>query len=126
MQDAAQSLSVKRAQVDFHNFASLGEPERALAAYADENMRRAWNLRSHRDSVPALTPFLEAGANARLAGRFRLDRPGLFVLEAAIEDAADYTVEILVSPTFLEPDPNPATARTLSVNISLPRLLPRE
>ena len=27
----AQSFSVKRAQVEFHNFASLGEPERAIA-----------------------------------------------------------------------------------------------
>jgi hypothetical protein len=27
-----QSFSVKRAQVEFHNFASLGQPERAIAA----------------------------------------------------------------------------------------------
>jgi len=64
MSDPAQSLAVKRAQVDFHNFASLGEPERALAAYADENMRRGSILRAHRDFVPSLTPFLEVGANA--------------------------------------------------------------
>jgi len=63
-QDPAQSLSVKRAQVDFHNFASLGEPERALAAYADENMRRGSVLRAQMDFVASLTPFLEVGANA--------------------------------------------------------------
>lgn len=63
-QDPAQSLSVKRAQVDFHNFASLGEPERALAAYADENFRRGSVLRAQMDFVAALTPFLEVGANA--------------------------------------------------------------
>lgn len=63
-ESAAQSLSVKRAQVDFHNFASLGEPARALAAYADENMRRGAVLRGQIDFCPALSPFLEIGANA--------------------------------------------------------------
>lgn len=61
---AAQSLSVKRAQVDFHNFASLGQPERALAAYAGENIRRAAILSGNLDFVPALSPFVELGANA--------------------------------------------------------------
>ncbi|MBL0155674.1 MAG: class I SAM-dependent methyltransferase [Bryobacterales bacterium] len=64
MSDPAQSLAVKRAQVDFHNFASLGEPERALAAYADENMRRGSILRTNLDFIGSLTPFLEVGANA--------------------------------------------------------------
>lgn len=64
MSDPAQSLAVKRAQVDFHNFASLGEPERALAAYADENMRRGAILRANLDFVSSLSPFLEVGANA--------------------------------------------------------------
>lgn len=64
MNDPAQSLAVKRAQVDFHNFASLGEPERAVAAYADENMRRGAILRANLDFIPSLTPFLEVGANA--------------------------------------------------------------
>lgn len=61
---SAQDLSVKRAQVDFHNFASLGQPERALAAYADENVRRAAVLEDNLDTVAALSPFLEIGANA--------------------------------------------------------------
>jgi SAM-dependent methyltransferase/uncharacterized protein YbaR (Trm112 family) len=63
-QDAAQPMSVKRAQVEFHNFASLGEPERALRVYREENLRRGALLESQRDFVPALTPFLEIGANA--------------------------------------------------------------
>lgn len=72
---AAQDLSVKRAQVDFHNFASLGQPERVLAAYADENVRRAAILEGNLDAVRSLTPFLEIGANAghssyMLANRF--------------------------------------------------------
>jgi len=71
----AQDLSVKQAQVDFHKFASLGQPERALAAYSDENMRRAAILEGNLDFVGSLTPFLEIGANAghtsyMLANRF--------------------------------------------------------
>ncbi len=60
----AQSLSVKRAEVEFHNFASLGEPEVAIAAYSDENVRRGAILRDHMPFVGGLAPFLEIGANA--------------------------------------------------------------
>ena len=60
----AQSLSVKRAQVEFHNFASLGEPERALRVYAQENEGRAGILRRHLPFIGEITPFLEIGANA--------------------------------------------------------------
>ncbi|HXP87992.1 MAG TPA: class I SAM-dependent methyltransferase [Bryobacteraceae bacterium] len=60
----AQPFSVKRAQVEFHNFASLGEPERNLRIYADENMRRGAVIRNHRAFIGEMTPFLEMGANA--------------------------------------------------------------
>ena len=60
----AQTLSVKRAQVEFHNFASLGEPERVLATYAEENRRRGGLLRKHAAFTGCMTPFLEIGANA--------------------------------------------------------------
>jgi SAM-dependent methyltransferase/uncharacterized protein YbaR (Trm112 family) len=60
----AQAFSVKRAQVEFHNFASLGEPQRARDVYAAENVRRGGILRDHLDFVAAMTPFLEIGANA--------------------------------------------------------------
>ena len=43
----AQSFSVKRAQVEFHNFASLGEPERAKQVYAEENYRRGALIKNH-------------------------------------------------------------------------------
>ncbi len=63
----AQAFSVKRAEVEFHNFASLGEPERALEHYAKQNRNRATVIRKHLSflgSVPsAITPFLEIGAN---------------------------------------------------------------
>ncbi|HLH44392.1 MAG TPA: class I SAM-dependent methyltransferase [Bryobacteraceae bacterium] len=59
-----QSFSVKRAQVEFHNFASLGEPERNLAVYAQENARRAALIRRRLSFIGPMTPFLEIGANA--------------------------------------------------------------
>jgi ubiquinone/menaquinone biosynthesis C-methylase UbiE len=59
-----QSLSVKRAEVEFHNFASLGEPERAIATYAEENVRRRGLIRRHLPFIGRLSPFLEIGANA--------------------------------------------------------------
>ncbi len=60
----AQSFSVKRAQVEFHNFASLGQPERNLRIYAEENQRRGEVIRAHREFIGEMTPFLEIGANA--------------------------------------------------------------
>src|SRR5437867_3644557 len=60
----AQSFSVKRAQVEFHNFASLGEPERAIAGYLDENRRRSLVIEGERGFIGRMTPFLEIGANA--------------------------------------------------------------
>ena len=60
----AQSLSVKRAQVEFHNFASLGQPERNLRIYAEENERRRGVILAHREFIGSMTPFLEIGANA--------------------------------------------------------------
>jgi ubiquinone/menaquinone biosynthesis C-methylase UbiE len=60
----AQSIPVQRAQVEFHKFASLGEPSRVLAAYAEENHRRGGLLVKHREFVGQMSPFLEIGANA--------------------------------------------------------------
>jgi SAM-dependent methyltransferase len=59
-----QSLSVKRAEVEFHNFASLGDPERAIKSYQEENHRRGGILREHLGFIGPLSPFLEVGANA--------------------------------------------------------------
>jgi ubiquinone/menaquinone biosynthesis C-methylase UbiE len=59
----AQTLAVKRAEVEFHNFASLGEPERAIAHYAEQNIRRAAVIRNHLNFIGEMTPFLEIGSN---------------------------------------------------------------
>jgi hypothetical protein len=47
VQPAAQSLATKRAEVEFHNFASLGEPERAVKVYREENSRRGGIIRKY-------------------------------------------------------------------------------
>ncbi len=60
----AQTFSVKRAEVEFHNFASLGEPARAVAHYEEQNHRRSGLIIKHRDFIGEMTPFLEIGANA--------------------------------------------------------------
>ena len=59
----AQAFSVKRAEVEFHNFASLGEPERAIGKYEAENVRRGEVFRTHLGFLGEVTPFLEIGAN---------------------------------------------------------------
>ena len=63
-QAEAQTFSVKRAEVEFHNFASLGEPERVIAHYAEENQRRGAVIRNHAAFIGSMSPFLEIGANA--------------------------------------------------------------
>lgn len=60
----AQTLSVKRAEVEFHSFASFGEPERAIATYAEENVRRGAVIRNHLGFIQEMSPFLEIGAAA--------------------------------------------------------------
>jgi ubiquinone/menaquinone biosynthesis C-methylase UbiE len=60
----AQPFSVKRAQVEFHNFASLGEPERNLRIYGEENTRRRTVIKRHAAFIGELSPYLEIGANA--------------------------------------------------------------
>jgi ubiquinone/menaquinone biosynthesis C-methylase UbiE len=60
----AQSFAVKRAQVEFHNFASLGQPERVMAHYLEENQRRGVVIRNHLAFIGEMSPFLEIGANA--------------------------------------------------------------
>lgn len=59
----AQSLSGKRAQVEFHKFASLGDFERVIQDYAEENLRRRGILVKHRDFIGPLsrTPVRIAG-----------------------------------------------------------------
>jgi hypothetical protein len=51
-----------------------------------------------------------------------LERVGLFVIEADLPGAPEYTVEIAASPTWTIPEDD----RVFSVNISMVRLVGRE
>jgi ubiquinone/menaquinone biosynthesis C-methylase UbiE len=95
--EESQAIAVKRAQVEFHNFASLGEPERAIDDYAEDNRKRGSLIRSHIAFTGTVSPFLEIGANAGHtsyllandfeAGGFALDisadalRHGMFLMD---------------------------------------------
>src|SRR3989442_1872970 len=92
----AQSLSVKRAEVEFHNFASLGEPDLASEVYAQENIRRGAVIRNHLKFIGEMSPFLEIGANAghtsyMLANEFCADG---FALDIS-SDALRYGVALM-------------------------------
>jgi hypothetical protein len=52
-------------------------------------------------------------------GEWALSRPGLFVVEANLPDAREYTVEIQAGPAWTAPsDP-----RVLTINLSMLRLV---
>jgi hypothetical protein len=63
---------------------------------------------------------IEVAANGRRAASRTLDRPGLFLIETDLEDAADYRIEIAASPTWTVPE----DGRVLSVNFSMIQLVP--
>ena len=63
VREEAQAFSVKRAEVEFHNFASLGQPDRVIAHYAEQNRNRSAIIRSHLPFIGPMTPFLEIGSN---------------------------------------------------------------
>jgi SAM-dependent methyltransferase/uncharacterized protein YbaR (Trm112 family) len=94
MKPEAQSLDVKRAEVEFHSFASFGEPDRASEVYLEENRRRRSVLESLTDFIggpfsATLTPFLEIGANAghttlMLANEFGSDGFALDISEDSL------------------------------------------
>lgn len=57
-----QPFQVKRAEVEFHRFAALGETDKALAVYAERNRSRSGLIRKHLAWLGPITPFLEIGA----------------------------------------------------------------
>jgi hypothetical protein len=52
-------------------------------------------------------------------GTWKLDRPGVFILETDLPDAPEYTIEIQASPTWTAPTDD----RTFTVNLSMIRLV---
>jgi hypothetical protein len=60
-------------------------------------------------------------ANGSRVGEMTLGRPGLFVFEADLPDAAEYHVEIQGSPCWEAPPDD----RVFTVHLSMLRLVPR-
>jgi hypothetical protein len=60
--------------------------------------------------------------NGEATGSWKLDRPGLFVVEADIPDAEEYRVEIQATPSWSVPTDD----RVFTVNVSMIRLVPRD
>jgi hypothetical protein len=65
---------------------------------------------------------LSASANGRKVGDWKLDRPGLFLVEADLPDSEEYKIDIQAGPTWTVPTDD----RTFTVNISMIRLVPPE
>ena len=65
---------------------------------------------------------VRALVNGAMVGNWKLDRPGLFVLEAPVPDAAEYAIEIVASPEWSVATDD----RVFTVNLSMIRLLPRD
>ena len=73
-------------------------------------------------SPPGIPGEVRATVNGVRAGVWKLDRPGLFVLDAGIETHEDYLVEIEASPVWSVPSDD----RTFTVNLSMIRLVSPE
>jgi SAM-dependent methyltransferase len=69
-------------------------------------------------SPPGIPGEVRATVNGVQAGVWKLDRPGLFVFEAAIDESEDYLVKLDASPVWTTPEDD----RAFTVNISQIRL----
>jgi hypothetical protein len=65
---------------------------------------------------------LAASANGHEVGRWKLDRPGLFIVEADLPESPEYRIEINAGPSWGVPTDD----RVFTVNLSKIRLVPRE
>ena len=65
---------------------------------------------------------IEVAANGKRVSQTTPGRPGLFVIEADLPEAREYTIEIVASPVWQAP-PDP---RALTVNLSMLRLISAE
>jgi hypothetical protein len=65
---------------------------------------------------------VEVAVNGQRALAQTLDRPGLFILETDLAEAAAYHIEIAASPTWTVPE----DGRLLSVNFGMIQLSPAE
>jgi hypothetical protein len=64
--------------------------------------------------------YVSLRANGHSVAARNLERPGLFVIEADLPEAPEYTIEIAAGPTWTAPEED----RIFSVNVSMIRLIP--
>jgi hypothetical protein len=65
---------------------------------------------------------LSASANGRTVGQWKLERSGLFIVEADLPDSHEYRIDIQAGPSWSVPTDD----RVFTVNLSMIRLVPRE
>ena len=65
---------------------------------------------------------VEVRANGESVGGRELDRAGLFIVEADLPQADEYTIEVAASPEWTAPPDD----RVFTLTLSRIRLLPRE
>ena len=102
-----------------------GNLYRWVGAKAEARLKRvktgAQRLRirghAHEKSVPGQIRVVVNGAPLQT---FEIERTGMFVLEADLPDADEYSVEIHATPTWSVP----SDSRTLSVMLAMIRLVP--
>jgi len=78
-------------------------------------------IRGHA-SQPGIPGEVRATVNGVPAGVWKLDRTGLFILEADIPEADEYILEIAASPVFRVDTDD----RVFTVNLSMIRLVDRD
>jgi hypothetical protein len=102
----------------------FGNKYRWIGAHAAAKLRRVASgpqrlrIRGHA-SAQGVPGEVRARVNGSAAGAWKLDRPGLFILEADVPETSEYLVEIEASPTWTVPTDD----RVLSVNLSMIRLV---
>ena len=105
----------------------FGNKYRWIGAHASARLRHVrpgpqrLRIRGHA-SPQGIPGEIRAAVNGHPAGAWKLDRPGLFVLEADLPEAEDYLVEIDASPTWTVPTDD----RIFTVTLSMLRLVSRE
>jgi hypothetical protein len=77
---------------------------------------------AHSTQFAAGEPVMELKANGIRILQQKLDRVGLFILEADLPEAEEYAIEIAASPTWTDPQDD----RVFTVNLSMIRLVAPE
>jgi hypothetical protein len=101
-----------------------GNKYRWIGAHVAAKLRRVkpgpqrLRIRGHA-SAPGIPGEVRATVNGAVVKTWKLDRPGLFILEADLPNADDYTVEIDASPTWTVDTDD----RIFTVNLSMIRLV---